>query len=90
MSEWARAFESLLAALRAGSCPYFYYVSTDFHALFRTEGDGMGRGSNGPPLCALVSHSTEGLRESLRNRGVGFATPYCAGRGGPPSGEQLG
>ncbi len=86
MSEWTRAFDSLLAALRAGRCPYFYYVCTEFHALFRADGGGSAE----PALCALLSRSNEGLREALRARGVGFTMPYCAGEGEPPAGEQRG
>lgn len=71
MSDWTRAFESLFAALRAELCPYFYYVSEEFHVLFRA-------GAGDQPLCALLSSSTKGLRRKLRDHAIDFTTPYGA------------
>ncbi|XP_053560523.1 protein downstream neighbor of Son [Bombina bombina] len=70
MSEWALSFTSLYNLLKAKLCPYFYVCTYQFTVLFRAAGLG---GSDA--ITAVMSPSTRGLREAMKNEGIEFSLP---------------
>jgi hypothetical protein len=56
-----RSFTSLFHQLRAGSCPYFYVCTYQFTVLFKNVSN---------ELCAFLTPSTRGLRQSMQNEGL--------------------
>ncbi|XP_038657553.1 protein downstream neighbor of son homolog [Scyliorhinus canicula] len=70
MSEWSLSFSSLYNLLRAKLCPYFYFCTYQFTVLFR----GPGVAGSGV-LTAVVSPTTRGLREAMKNEGITFSLP---------------
>ncbi|XP_078088918.1 protein downstream neighbor of son homolog [Mustelus asterias] len=70
MSEWSLSFSSLYNLLRAKLCPYFYFCTYQFTVLFRAPGV-AGSGM----LTAVVSPTTSGLREAMKNEGITFSLP---------------
>ncbi|XP_048458950.1 protein downstream neighbor of Son isoform X2 [Rhincodon typus] len=70
MSEWSLSFSSLYNLLRAKLCPYFYFCTYQFTVLFRAPGI-AGSGV----LTAVISPTTRGLREAMKNEGIIFSLP---------------
>ncbi|XP_067897210.1 protein downstream neighbor of son homolog isoform X4 [Heterodontus francisci] len=78
MSEWSLSFSSLYNLLRAKLCPYFYFCTYQFTVLFRASGV-AGSGV----LTAVISPTTRGLREAMKNEGITFSLPLLEdGRNG--------
>uniref|UniRef100_A0A7M4FB90 DNA replication fork stabilization factor DONSON n=1 Tax=Crocodylus porosus TaxID=8502 RepID=A0A7M4FB90_CROPO len=71
MSEWSVSFTSLYNLLKAKLCPYFYVCTYQFTVLFRAAGLA---GSDG--ITAVISPTTRGLREAMRNEGIEFSLPF--------------
>ncbi|CAM1329853.1 DONSON (predicted) [Pycnogonum litorale] len=68
--DWCDSFRSLYQLLRARQCPYFYLCTHTFTILFRATGI---CGVN--DIHALLTPSTRGLRESLRQEAIQFTLP---------------
>uniref|UniRef100_A0A2K6UV51 Uncharacterized protein n=1 Tax=Saimiri boliviensis boliviensis TaxID=39432 RepID=A0A2K6UV51_SAIBB len=69
MSDWSVSFTSLYNLLKTKLCPYFYVCTYQFTVLFRAAGL-----AGNDLITALISPTTRGLREAMRNEGnVGFA-----------------
>lgn len=71
--DWAQGFRSLYQLLRARQCPYFYVCAPTFTVLFRAAGvAGLA------DLHALLTPTTRGLRQALRDEGITFSMPLCS------------
>ncbi|XP_026556352.1 protein downstream neighbor of Son [Pseudonaja textilis] len=70
MSEWSLSFTSLYNLLRAKLCPYFYVCTYQFTVLFRAAGL-----AGSDMITALISPTTKGLREAMKNEGIEFDLP---------------
>ncbi|XP_071480874.1 protein downstream neighbor of Son-like [Diadema antillarum] len=70
MASWSESFRSVFHLLRSSHCPYFYLCTHQFTVLFRAAGL-AGRTS----IHALLSPTTRGLREALKNDGIEFSMP---------------
>ncbi|XP_078513069.1 protein downstream neighbor of Son [Lissotriton helveticus] len=70
MSEWALSFTSLYNLLKAKLCPYFYVCTYQFTVLFRAAGL-----AGSDAITAIMSPTTRGLREAMRNEGIVFSLP---------------
>ncbi|XP_059824705.1 protein downstream neighbor of son homolog isoform X1 [Hypanus sabinus] len=75
MSEWSLSFSSLYNLLRAKLCPYFYFCTYQFTVLFRAAGI-AGSGV----LTAVISPTTRGLREAMKDEGITFSLPLLDDR----------
>uniref|UniRef100_A0A8C8SCZ3 Downstream neighbor of SON n=1 Tax=Pelusios castaneus TaxID=367368 RepID=A0A8C8SCZ3_9SAUR len=73
MSEWSVSFTSLYNLLKAKLCPYFYVCTYQFTVLFRAAGL-----AGTDVITAVVSPTTRGLREAMRNEGIEFSLPLNA------------
>ncbi|KAH0624855.1 hypothetical protein JD844_032718 [Phrynosoma platyrhinos] len=71
MSEWSLSFTSLYNLLRAKLCPYFYVCTYQFTVLFRAAGL-----AGSDVITALISPTTRGLREAMKNEGIEFYMPF--------------
>ncbi|XP_070800437.1 protein downstream neighbor of Son [Pituophis catenifer annectens] len=71
MSEWSLSFTSLYNLLRAKLCPYFYVCTYQFTVLFRAAGL-----AGSDMITALISPTTKGLREAMKNEGIEFDLPF--------------
>lgn len=70
--DWAMGLRSLYQLLRARQCPFFYVCAPSFTVLFRAAGvAGMA------DLHALLTPTTRGLRQALRDEGITFTMPLC-------------
>ncbi|XP_072178624.1 protein downstream neighbor of Son-like [Diadema setosum] len=70
MASWSESFRSVFHLLRSSHCPYFYLCTHQFTVLFRAAGL-AGKTS----IHALLSPTTRGLREALKNDGIEFSMP---------------
>ncbi|XP_067146107.1 protein downstream neighbor of Son [Apteryx mantelli] len=70
MSEWSVSFTSLYNLLKAKLCPYFYVCTYQFTVLFRAAGL-----AGSDVITAVISPTTRGLREAMRNEGIEFSLP---------------
>ncbi|NXU54168.1 DONS protein, partial [Turnix velox] len=70
MSDWSVSFTSLYNLLKAKLCPYFYVCTYQFTVLFRAAGL-----AGSDVTTALISPTTRGLREAMRNEGIEFSLP---------------
>ncbi|XP_068100609.1 protein downstream neighbor of Son [Hyperolius riggenbachi] len=70
MSEWALSFTSLYNLLKAKLCPYFYVCTYQFTVLFRAAGI-----AGSDVITAVMSPTTRGLREAMKNDGIEFSLP---------------
>ncbi|XP_051870355.1 protein downstream neighbor of son homolog [Pristis pectinata] len=70
MSEWSLSFSSLYNLLRAKLCPFFYFCTYQFTVLFRAAGI-----AGSDVLTALISPTTRGLREAMKDEGITFSLP---------------
>ncbi|KAM3836527.1 protein downstream neighbor of Son [Vipera latastei] len=71
MSDWSLSFTSLYNLLRAKLCPYFYVCTYQFTVLFRAAGL-----AGSDTITALISPTTKGLREAMKNEGIEFDLPF--------------
>ncbi|XP_066477818.1 protein downstream neighbor of Son [Tiliqua scincoides] len=71
MSEWSLSFTSLYSLVRAKLCPYFYVCTYQFTVLFRAAGL-----AGSDVITALISPTTRGLREAMKNEGIEFYLPF--------------
>uniref|UniRef100_K7FK32 DNA replication fork stabilization factor DONSON n=1 Tax=Pelodiscus sinensis TaxID=13735 RepID=K7FK32_PELSI len=71
MSEWSVSFTSLYNLLKARLCPYFYVCTYQFTVLFRAAGL-----AGSDVITAVISPTTRGLREAMRNEGIEFYLPF--------------
>uniref|UniRef100_A0A2K5E9F5 DNA replication fork stabilization factor DONSON n=1 Tax=Aotus nancymaae TaxID=37293 RepID=A0A2K5E9F5_AOTNA len=70
MSDWSVSFTSLYNLLKTKLCPYFYVCTYQFTVLFRAAGL-----AGNELITALISPTTRGLREAMRNEGIEFSLP---------------
>eukprot|EP00076_Gallus_gallus_P047104 XP_416713.4 protein downstream neighbor of Son [Gallus gallus] len=70
MSDWSVSFTSLYNLLKAKLCPYFYVCTYQFTVLFRAAGL-----AGSDVITAVLSPTTRGLREAMRNEGIEFSLP---------------
>ncbi|NWX10140.1 DONS protein, partial [Caloenas nicobarica] len=70
MSDWSVSFTSLYHLLKAKLCPYFYVCTYQFTVLFRAAGL-----AGSDVITAVISPTTRGLREAMRNEGIEFSLP---------------
>ncbi|XP_009945961.1 PREDICTED: protein downstream neighbor of Son, partial [Leptosomus discolor] len=70
MSDWSVSFTSLYNLLKAKLCPYFYVCTYQFTVLFRAAGL-----AGSDVTTAVISPTTRGLREAMRNEGIEFSLP---------------
>ncbi|XP_049641516.1 protein downstream neighbor of Son [Suncus etruscus] len=70
MSDWSVSFTSLYNLLKTKLCPYFYVCTYQFTILFRAAGL-----AGSDVLTALISPTTRGIREAMKNEGIEFSLP---------------
>ncbi|XP_047421213.1 protein downstream neighbor of Son isoform X2 [Sciurus carolinensis] len=70
MSDWSVSFTSLYNLLKTKLCPYFYVCTYQFTVLFRAAGF-----AGSSVITALISPTTRGLREAMKNEGIEFSLP---------------
>ncbi|XP_062061844.1 protein downstream neighbor of Son isoform X2 [Lepus europaeus] len=87
MSEWSVSFTSLYNLLKTKLCPYFYVCTYQFTVLFRAAGL-----AGNDAITALISPTTRGLREAMKNEGIEFSLPLIKenGRKKEAAGTSLG
>uniref|UniRef100_F7AHK1 DNA replication fork stabilization factor DONSON n=1 Tax=Ornithorhynchus anatinus TaxID=9258 RepID=F7AHK1_ORNAN len=76
MSEWSISFTSLYNLLKTKLCPYFYVCTYQFTVLFRAAGLG-----GCDVITAVMSPTTRGLREAMKNEGIEFSLPLIKEHG---------
>ncbi|XP_060526316.1 protein downstream neighbor of son homolog [Cylas formicarius] len=67
---WKDSFRSLFQLLKTKHCPYFYMCTNNFNVLFRAGGI-----SGYTDLHALVTPTTRGFRQMLRQEDIEFVMP---------------
>ncbi|EEC18432.1 protein downstream neighbor of Son, putative [Ixodes scapularis] len=72
-ADWSQSFRSLYQLVRARQCPFFYACAPGFTVLFRAAGV-----AGIPDLHALVTPTTRGLRQALKEEGIQYSMPLCA------------
>lgn len=75
--DWDYSFRGLFQLLRARQCAYFYLCANTFTVLFRAAGTG-GRAE----IHALMSPTTRGMRQALRQEGIEYSMPLKKDNGG--------
>ncbi|XP_066226391.1 protein downstream neighbor of Son isoform X1 [Saccopteryx leptura] len=70
MSDWSVSFTSLYNLLKTKLCPYFYICTYQFTVLFRAAGL-----AGSDVITALISPTTRGIREAMKNEGIEFSLP---------------
>ncbi|KAM7364360.1 humpty dumpty [Cochliomyia hominivorax] len=75
--DWDYSFRGLFQLLRARQCAYFYLCANTFTVLFRAAGTG-GR----VEIHALMSPTTRGMRQALRQEGIEYTMPLKKDSGG--------
>ncbi|XP_074156817.1 protein downstream neighbor of Son isoform X4 [Sminthopsis crassicaudata] len=76
MSEWSISFTSLYNLLKTKLCPYFYVCTYQFTVLFRAAGL-----AGNDVITAVLSPTTRGLREAMKNEGIEFTLPLIKENG---------
>ncbi|XP_031815200.1 protein downstream neighbor of Son [Sarcophilus harrisii] len=76
MSEWSISFTSLYNLLKTKLCPYFYVCTYQFTVLFRAAGL-----AGNDVITAVLSPTTRGLREAMKNEGIEFSLPLIKENG---------
>ncbi|XP_061483728.1 protein downstream neighbor of Son [Rhineura floridana] len=71
ISEWCLSFTSLYNLLKAKLCPYFYVCTYQFTVLFRAAGL-----AGSDVITALISPTTRGFREAMKDEGIEFYLPF--------------
>ncbi|KAB0397347.1 hypothetical protein E2I00_014353, partial [Balaenoptera physalus] len=64
------SFTSLYNLLKTKLCPYFYVCTYQFTVLFRAAGL-----AGDDVVTALISPTTRGIREAMKNEGIEFSLP---------------
>ncbi|XP_023094552.2 protein downstream neighbor of Son isoform X1 [Felis catus] len=70
------SFTSLYNLLKTKLCPYFYVCTYQFTILFRAAGL-----AGNDVITALVSPTTRGIREAMKNEGIEFSLPLIKENG---------
>ncbi|XP_054982916.1 protein downstream neighbor of Son isoform X1 [Sorex araneus] len=78
MSDWSVSFTSLYNLVKTKLCPYFYVCTYQFTILFRAAGL-----AGSDVLTALISPTTRGIREAMKNEGIEFSLPLIKENGRP-------
>lgn len=68
--DFRQSFKSLYQLLRARQCAFFYLCGPEFTALFRATGT-----SGLSDIHALISPTTKGFRNTLKEKGIDFQMP---------------
>ncbi|XP_062964394.1 protein downstream neighbor of Son isoform X1 [Cynocephalus volans] len=76
MSDWSVSFTSLYNLLKTKLCPYFYVCTYQFTVLFRAAGL-----AGNDVVTAVISPTTRGLREAMKNEGIEFSLPLIKENG---------
>ncbi|XP_008565347.1 PREDICTED: protein downstream neighbor of Son [Galeopterus variegatus] len=76
MSDWSVSFASLYNLLKTKLCPYFYVCTYQFTVLFRAAGL-----AGNDVVTAVISPTTRGLREAMKNEGIEFSLPLIKENG---------
>ncbi|XP_004474501.1 protein downstream neighbor of Son [Dasypus novemcinctus] len=76
MSDWSVSFTSLYNLLKTKLCPYFYVCTYQFTVLFRAAGL-----AGNDVITAILSPTTRGLREAMKNEGIEFSLPLIKENG---------
>lgn len=76
MNDWSVSFTSLYNLLKTKLCPYFYICTYQFTVLFRAAGLG-----GNDVITALISPTTRGIREAMKNEGIEFSLPLIKANG---------
>uniref|UniRef100_A0A8C6FU66 DNA replication fork stabilization factor DONSON n=1 Tax=Moschus moschiferus TaxID=68415 RepID=A0A8C6FU66_MOSMO len=76
MSDWSVSFTSLYNLLKTKLCPYFYICTYQFTVLFRAAGL-----AGDDVITALISPTTRGIREAMKNEGIEFSLPLIKENG---------
>ncbi|XP_012586293.1 PREDICTED: protein downstream neighbor of Son, partial [Condylura cristata] len=76
MSDWSVSFTSLYNLLKTRLCPYFYVCTYQFTVLFRAAGL-----AGNDVITALISPTTRGIREAMKNEGIEFSLPLLKENG---------
>uniref|UniRef100_A0A8C8X074 DNA replication fork stabilization factor DONSON n=1 Tax=Panthera leo TaxID=9689 RepID=A0A8C8X074_PANLE len=76
MSDWSVSFTSLYNLLKTKLCPYFYVCTYQFTILFRAAGL-----AGNDVITALMSPTTRGIREAMKNEGIEFSLPLIKENG---------
>lgn len=76
MSDWSVSFTSLYNLLKTKLCPYFYVCTYQFTVLFRAAGL-----AGNDVITALISPTTRGIREAMKNEGIEFSLPLVKENG---------
>ncbi|XP_036870578.2 protein downstream neighbor of Son [Manis javanica] len=76
MSDWSVSFTSLYNLLKTKFCPYFYVCTYQFTVLFRAAGF-----AGNDVITALISPTTRGIREAMKNEGIEFSLPLLKENG---------
>nr|KAF6477413.1 DNA replication fork stabilization factor DONSON [Molossus molossus] len=76
MSDWSVSFTSLYNLLKTKLCPYFYVCTYQFTILFRAAGL-----AGHDVITALMSPTTRGIREAMKNEGIEFSLPLIRENG---------
>ncbi|CAK6442102.1 unnamed protein product [Pipistrellus nathusii] len=76
MSDWSVSFTSLYNLLKTKLCPYFYVCTYQFTILFRAAGL-----AGNDVITALISPTTRGIREAMKNEGIEFSLPLVTESG---------
>lgn len=69
-SSWADGFRSVFQLLRTKQCPYFYVCANTFTVLFRAGGI-----CGFTEMHAMITPTTRGLRQLLRQEEIEFVMP---------------
>ncbi|XP_041529198.1 protein downstream neighbor of Son [Microtus oregoni] len=83
LSDWSVSFTSLYNLLKTKLCPFFYVCTYQFTVLFRAAGL-----AGSDVVTALVSPTTRGLREAMKNEGVEFSLPLLEESGRKKKGRE--
>lgn len=83
LSDWSVSFTSLYNLLKTKLCPFFYVCTYQFTVLFRAAGL-----AGCDVVTALVSPTTRGLREAMKNEGVEFSLPLLEESGRKKRGRE--
>ncbi|EDO45851.1 predicted protein [Nematostella vectensis] len=71
-ADWVNSFHSVFNLLRCGNCPYFFMCANQCTMLFRAAG------ISSDDVDAVITPTTKGLREALKNEGIDFTLPHLS------------
>uniref|UniRef100_A0A1B6ECR0 Protein downstream neighbor of son homolog n=1 Tax=Clastoptera arizonana TaxID=38151 RepID=A0A1B6ECR0_9HEMI len=83
--DWEESFRSLYQLVRARQCPYFYLLTHTFSCLFRAAGI-----CGHPTINALISPTSRGFRQILKDEDIEFTMPLKTKNGSPKSADDTG